>query len=372
MKIIADAHIPFLKGIVEHYGETTYLDGKNFTQESIKDAEVLVVRTVVKLNQEILEGSRVKLICSATIGFDHIDTHYCDTHGIRWANAPGCNSGSVQQYVTSTLIELSRKKGFSLQGKTIGIVGVGNVGKKIAKMAKLFGMKVLLNDPPRQNVEGDSGFTDLETIKREADIITFHTPLTKDGEDKTYHLADEYFFDTLGKKPIIINAARGGIVDTKAIKKAIHEKKISGTIIDCWENEPAIDLEYLQLVDIATPHIAGYSADGKANATRMSLETIADVYQLSKEPIDEIEIPAPKDSQINLDRFSNGRILHALLHTYSADDESRKLKASPESFTFFRENYPLRRENQAYTVENYTSEEEQALNDWGFNLTKLV
>ncbi len=369
MKIIADAHIPFLRGVAEQYGETTYLSGNEFTRESIQDADTLIVRTVTHFGQEMLEGSKVKLICSATIGFDHIDTAYCQAKGIRWANAPGCNSGSVQQYISSVLIEISRLKGFSLEGKTIGIVGVGNVGKKVAKIARLLGMKLLLNDPPRQHAEGGKEFTDLKTIKREADIITFHTPLTKAGEDKTYHLADEEFFATLGKKPIIINTARGPIVETAAIKDAIRQEKISAAIIDCWENEPNIDLEYMKMVDIATPHIAGYSADGKGNATRIALETLAEFYELDKAPILEINIPEPGSPTIDLNLFpADKRIYRALLHTYNTQSDNDNLKATPQNFTYFREHYPLRRENEAYAVINYSPEEKELLENWGLKL----
>lgn len=289
MKIIADKNIPYLKGVAEHFGEVTYLDGAAFTKEAIKEADTLIIRTVTRFDEKNLAGSNVKLICSATIGYDHIDTDYCDTHGIAWRNAPGgCNSGSVMQYVISSLIVISRQKGFDLKDKTIGIVGVGNVGKKVAKACEILGMKVLLNDPPRQRAEGDKYFVNLDTIIKEADIITFHTPLIKEGTDRTYHLADEDFFQSLKKRPVIINAARGGIIDTGAVKKAIKDNLISGTIIDCWENEPQIDIEYLNLVNIATPpHIAGYSADGKANATRMSLESTADFYNLNKGPIEQ-------------------------------------------------------------------------------------
>jgi erythronate-4-phosphate dehydrogenase len=369
MKIIADAHIPFLKGVGERYGEITYLNGNEFTRETIQDADTLIVRTVTHFGEEMLEGSKVKLICSATIGFDHIDTAYCQAKGIRWANAPGCNSGSVQQYISSVLIEISRLKGFSLEGKTIGIIGVGNVGKKVAKIARLVGMKVLLNDPPRQRAESGNEFTDLDTIKREADIITFHTPLTKAGQDKTHHLADEEFFATLGKKPIIINTARGPIVETVAIKNAIRQEKISGAIIDCWENEPNIDLEYMKMVDIATPHIAGYSADGKGNATRMSLETLAEFYGLDKTPILKINIPEPESPTIDLNSFpADKRIYHALLHTYSTQADNDRLKANPQNFTYFRERYPLRRENIAYNVINYLPQEKEILQDWRFRL----
>ncbi|SBW01863.1 4-phosphoerythronate dehydrogenase PdxB [uncultured Dysgonomonas sp.] len=368
MKIIADKNIPYLKGIAEHFGDVTYLDGSAFTQDTIKDADTLIVRTVTHFGESILKDSNVKLICSATIGYDHIDTAYCDAHGIIWKNAPGCNSGSVMQYVVSSLITIARKKSFDLKGKTIGIVGVGNVGKKVAKACEILGMKVLLNDPPRQAQEKDNSFVSLQTIMDEADIITFHTPLIKEGEYRTYHLADKEFFSLLKKKPIIINSARGAIIDTIAIKDAIKENKISGAIIDCWENEPQIDLEYLNLVDIATPHIAGYSADGKANATRMSLESIASYYGLDKQPISLIKEPAPVNPVIDLNQYSNSdnRIYEAILNTYNVLADFARLKASPDIFKKLRNEYPLRREYFAYTITNTLNNETVILNNLGF------
>lgn len=368
MKIIADKNIPYLKGVAEHFGDVTYLDGSAFTQGAIKNADTLIVRTVTHFGESILKESNVKLICSATIGYDHIDTAYCDAHGIIWKNAPGCNSGSVMQYVVSSLITIARKKGFDLKDKTIGIVGVGNVGKKVAKACEILGMKVLLNDPPRQDLEKSSDFVSLQTIMDEADIITFHTPLIKEGEYKTYHLADKEFFSLLKKKPVIINSARGGIIDTVAIKDAIKENKISGAIIDCWENEPRIDLEYLDLVDIATPHIAGYSADGKANATRMSLESIADLYILDRQPVSLVKEPAPVNPVIDMEQYSgmDNRIHEAILNTYNPLDDFSRLKASPDAFKKLRNDYPLRREYFAYTVINALEDEKVILSDLGF------
>ncbi len=370
MKIAADKNIPYLNGIAELFGEVIYLDGAAFTNETVKDADTLIVRTVTHFDEGILKGTAVKLICSATIGYDHIDTAYCDLNGIAWTNAPGCNSGSVQQYIISVLIAMSRKKGFDLKDKTIGIVGVGNVGKKVAKACELLGMKVLLNDPPRQVKEGDDRFVSLQTIMNEADIITFHTPLTKQGEYKTYHLADADFFSSLKKKPVIINSARGAIIHTNAIKAALNKGEISGAVIDCWENEPNIDLEYLKMADIATPHIAGYSADGKANATRMSLAAIADFYGMSKEPVSLVKEPAPANPVIDMDKYadSDNRIYDAILETYDPAGDYSRLTNDPASFKKLRNEYPLRREYHAYSVVNATNEEKDILNRLGFQI----
>lgn len=370
MKIVADKNIPYLKGIVESFGNVTYLDGAAFSHEAIKDAEVLIVRTVTRFDETLLKDSAVKLICSATIGYDHIDTAYCDHHNIVWHNAPGCNSGSVQQYVVSSLITIAEKKGFDIKGKTIGIVGVGNVGKKVARACEILGMKVLLNDPPREALEEAINFVSLQTIMEQADIITFHTPLIRDGRYKTYHLADQSFFSSLKRKPIIINSARGGIIDTQAIKGAIQNHSVSGAIIDCWENEPTIDLEYMNMVDIATPHIAGYSADGKANATRMSLDAIADFYKLDKTPISEIKEPSPDNPIIDLNTLdvSDNRIYSSILNTYNPMADFSRLKTAPNTFKELRNSYPLRREYFAYHIKNASDEEQKILLQLGFKI----
>ena len=176
MKIIADNTIPYLRGIAEPFAEITYIAPEEFTREIIREADALIIRSIDKCTREVLEGSRVKLITTATIGFDHIDTRYCDEAGITWANAPGCNAGSVAQYVFTSLLTLSIRKGISLKGKTLGIVGVGHVGKAVEKLCKAYGMHILRNDPPREEKEGPEGFVSLQTIARESDIITFHVP----------------------------------------------------------------------------------------------------------------------------------------------------------------------------------------------------
>lgn len=369
MKIIADKNIPYLQGVADLYGKTEYIAGNEFSNERIKDADVLIVRTVARLDKTMLQGTNIKLICSATIGYDHIDTDYCKKNGIAWRNAPGCNSGSVKQYIISSLLALSKQKGLDLSNMTIGIVGVGNVGKKVAKACTDLGMQVLLNDPPRQQKENSSDFVSLDEIKEKADIITFHTPLTKEGEFKTWHLANDSFFDSLGKKPVIINSARGAIIDTEAIKNAIKSEKISGTIIDCWESEPDIDIEYLFLTDIATPHIAGYSADGKANATRMSLETIASFFNMDKKPAKTISPLAPANPVIDLNNFEKGnRVVSAILSTYNPIKDCTQLKEKPSTFNQLRNEYPLRREYQAYMIVNADDDERRILNKLDFEL----
>ena len=371
MKILADAHIPFLKGVAEQFGEVEYLPGNQFTRESIKDKDALIVRTVTHFGYENLHASNVKLICSATIGFDHIDTEYCDSHGVAWRTAPGCNSSSVEQYITASLLFLAEKYSFNLKDKTIGIVGVGNVGSKVELACRKLGMKVLLNDPPREEIEGNEGkfeFVDINTIQREADIITFHTPLTKAGKYKTHHLADDTFFSSVARKPFIINAARGGVTSNKSLKKAHQNGQISGIVLDCWENEPEIDIELLGMTDIATPHIAGYSADGKWTATKMSIENLKNFFGIEKTP-DYQPLPLPQEQVIDLKGVSvEDQLSNAIWHTYNPMLESELLKKSPYKFYWFRSNYPLRREYQAYTVINSHSSVCETLKQLGFNI----
>ena len=370
MKILADAHIPYLQGFAEQFGEVEYLPGNQFNKENIKDKDALIVRTVTHFDEQILAGSNVKLICTATIGYDHIDTDYCDANNIGWRTAPGCNANSVEQYVTASLLYLANKYSFNLQDKTIGIVGVGNVGSRVEAACRKLGMHVLLNDPPRQEAEGDKSiFVDLDTIKRKSDIITLHTPLTKSGIYKTFHLADSSFLNSTERKPFIINSCRGSVVDTPAIIEAIESGKISGAVIDCWENEPDINPRLLELTEIATPHIAGYSADGKWTGTKMSLENINDFFELNVDPIQLMNIAEPENPIIDLgDIAPEKQLQHAVWHTYNPIAETEDLKREPGKFYWFRSHYPLRREYGAYSVINATKETEEVLKALGFQI----
>ena len=379
MKILADAHIPYLRGVAEQFGEVEYLPGNQFTKETINDKDALIVRTVTRFGKEILEGTGVKLICSATIGFDHIDTRYCDAKGIAWRTAPGCNANSVEQYVTASLLHLADKYGFDLKEKTIGIIGVGNVGGKVEAACRKLGMGVWLNDPPRQEREAgqksgegekeESVFVDLETVKKEADIITLHTPLTKTGRHKTHHLADGQFFETLDKKPFVINSCRGSVVDNAAMKKALESGKIAGAVIDCWENEPDIDRELLLMADIATPHIAGYSADGKWTATKMSLENLNAFFESGIHPIKLMPLPQPDNPVIDLRGIEPAhQLAYAVRQTYDPMLETVNLKADPGNFYGFRSNYPLRREYGAYEVKNADPAVVSTLRQLGFKV----
>jgi len=355
MKIIIDDKIPYIKGALEPFANVVYLPGKLTTPDIVRDADALITRTRTICNEQLLAGSSVKFIATATIGYDHIDTEYCREAGIAWTNAPGCNAGSVGQYIAAALFTWALRKKVKLRGKTIGIVGVGNVGSKVAQFCEIIGMKVLLNDPPRERNEKSTCFTSLEHIIRDADIITLHVPLNLEGEDATYHLAGEPFFSSLRRNPLLINSCRGEVVDTYSVMKAIKKNTLSGYITDCWENEPDINLELMGMTDIATPHIAGYSRDGKANGTMMSVQAVSRFFGLGLDNWKPSGVEIPLNPVIELDgtnREEESILADAVLHTYDIEADDQALRNSPALFEKLRGDYPVRREFSSYTL-NY-------------------
>lgn len=353
MKVIIDDKIPYIKGVLEPFAKVEYLPGKVTTAELVKDADALVTRTRTKCNADLLEGSAVKMIATATIGYDHIDTAYCKEAGIEWVNAPGCNSWSVNQYLMAALHTLAKAKKLRLSDLTIGVVGAGNVGSKVANSCKIIGMNVLVNDPPRQRAEGEAGFSSLAEIQEKADIITFHTPLTREGNDKTFHLADEAFLSQCKSGLIFINSSRGEVMDTAAIKDGLKTGQISEAIIDCWEDEPNIDAELLSKAFISTPHIAGYSKDGKANGTSMSIQALSRKFNLGLDnwTCKNVEVPANTVIQLSgVNKTEQEIITEAILFTYAILEDSARLKNSPGTFEKQRGDYPVRREFPVFTL----------------------
>jgi erythronate-4-phosphate dehydrogenase len=355
IKIVADNKIPFLKGILEPYADIHYYNPSEITKDIIKEADALIIRTRTICNKELLEGSRVKFIATATIGYDHIDTEYCGKNNISWINAPGCNSSSVMQYIASALVTIAEKKGINLSNSTIGVIGVGNVGSKVAKLCKILGMKVLLNDPPRMRKEGKSEFVGIDDLISESEVISFHVPLIKEGIDKTYHLFEDSFISKIKSGKIIINSSRGPVVKSLALKTAIMNKVVIGSVIDVWENEPFIDKELLNLVDIATPHIAGYSADGKANGTAVCIRGINSFFNLGlKDNWYPEKIPVisdPNEITIDCKRKTKQQILNdIILYTYDIKKDDASLRESINTFEEQRSNYPIRREFPFYKI----------------------
>jgi len=373
MKIVIDDKIPYIKGAFEPFAEVVYLPGSKTTPEIVKNADALITRTRTICNENLLKGSSVRFIATATIGFDHIDTVYCGKAGIAWTNAPGCNAESVNQYIASALFSYSMRKRQPLEGKTIGVAGVGNVGSKVARLCEILGMKVLLNDPPRERAEGPGNFTSLKKIQEEADIITFHVPLNHSGEDKTFHMVNEEFIFGLKKKPLLINACRGEVFDSEIVYDALESGSISGFIADCWENEPDIDLELLNISDYGTPHIAGYSKDGKANGTKMSVRAVSRFFNLGIDDWEPSGVELPENTVIKIDgnqRREYSILAEAILSTYDIEADDDALRESPHLFEKLRGDYPVRREFGTYTIKpkNVESTTLKKLEKLGFKI----
>ena len=330
MKIVVDDKIPYIQEKLRLLAdEVVLLKGAAISAADVQDADALIVRTRTRCDEALLKGSKVQFVATATIGFDHIDADYLAHAGIAWTSCPGCNAASVAQYIESSLLLLQQEKGLPLSQSTIGIVGCGHVGSRVKAVAERLGMRVLVCDPPLAHPD----FVSLEAIEREADVITFHVPLTHDGKHATWHMADELFFHRIARQPYIINTSRGGVVDNFALLSALQAGSVRDAILDVWEGEPNLSLPLLQRVFIGTPHIAGYSADGKANADNMVIAALCRHFALA---IPE-KIAPPK---LPSDFLYTGNPLEL----YNPLADSQALKSDPSKFEYLRNHYPLRRE----------------------------
>lgn len=290
--IVVNKHTPAVVEAFSHLGTVVPLDTLEVTAENVRHADALIVRSETKVNAQLLEGSSVQFVGTVTIGTDHVDEAYLASRGITFVSAPGSNSNSVAEYVAAALLTWSRRTGEALHGKTIGIVGVGNVGSKVVRVAQALGMTVILNDPPLARATGDEKYRPIEELY-DADFITLHVPLTKEGPDATYHLFDEKKIRALKRGAVLINTSRGPVVETNALLTALREEHLSAAILDVWEGEPSIHVELLKSVMLGTPHIAGYSLDGKLNACRMVYEAACQFFGV--QPQWNIESAMPED-----------------------------------------------------------------------------
>jgi erythronate-4-phosphate dehydrogenase len=267
MKIVADENIPFLREAFGDFGEIVTLSGRAIDHEALQDASMLLVRSVTAVNESLLAGTPVKFVATATIGTDHIDIGYLERENIGFASAPGSNADSVAEYVIAALMNLFRQKGISRADKTIGIIGCGNVGSRVFKRAQTLGMRCLVCDPPKKRISGSDFFRPRAEVLAESDIVTVHVPLTDEGEDATFHMVNAEFLSALKPGAILINTSRGKVHEEKALRA--YSDKLGGVILDVWEHEPRVSPEMIARADIATPHIAGYSYDGKVRGTAM-------------------------------------------------------------------------------------------------------
>ena len=342
MKFVIDKYIPFIEGVLEPYGEVVYASPEEITPELVRDADCLLVRTRTRIDGRLLGDSRCRFVATATIGMDHFDTLWCAQNGVTALNAPGCNAPAVAQYVLSAIAHLGVT---DPRSKTLAVVGVGHVGRIVSAWAQSIGFNVMHVDPPRQRSERAGEWWSLTDAARLADIITFHTPLNMTGEDSTYHLADKNFFDSLKRRPLVINAARGAVVDNAAWLEACNAGRLSGSVIDVWEGEPSINRKLMNLADIATPHIAGYSLDGKIRATRMVLDAVSRHFGLPRlypaAPRPEKDIPGKVTLAEVMESYNpldDTAYMRKAVNKTRTDSELRKV------FEELRDKYPLRDE----------------------------
>jgi len=383
MRIIADENIVLVEEAFASLGEVTTMHGRSINAASVRDADLLLVRSITKVNAELLDGSAVRFVGSPTIGEDHIDKLYLESRGIGFASAPGSNANSVAEYVVGALLHLAEKHEFALPSKRLGIVGHGNVGKRVEMKARALGMECVLNDPPLARQSGSAQYDDLDAV-RECDIITFHVPLTKEGPDATDHLVNTDFLASCTTGCIILNTSRGDVIDGAALNHARGSGKIGAVVLDVWENEPVIDTELLANCAISTSHIAGYSYDGKVAGTRMIYEAVSKHFETAPTwdtaPHLAPEVTAPLDVSGIAD--TNEALRAAVRSVYdvlSDDKPMRELLTMQDAdrgphFDALRRDYPRRRELHTATVSVSDSQTKVAriLSDLGFKVEKAV
>ncbi len=353
LRVVADENIPFAEEAFSTLGQVTLVPGREMTAETVRDCDVLCCRSVTRVGPDLLEGSRVRFVGTATIGIDHVDVDYLRGRGIAFASAPGSNANSVAEYVVAALLVLARRHAFRLEGKTIGVVGAGNVGSRVARKAQGLGMRVLLNDPPLARQSGDPRFLPLDALFG-ADVITLHVPLTRSGPDPTWHMADAGFFERMRPDAFFINTSRGAVADTEAVKEALRGERLAGAVLDVWEDEPVIDLELLRLVEIGTPHIAGYSFDGKVCATETIYRAACEALNLEATWEPSALMPPPQHPHLTLEcsgRHDEDVVREAVLTIYDIEADDRALRKSPADaeargayFDHLRKTYHERRE----------------------------
>lgn len=360
MRIVVDSKNSFVQETFRQLGRVEVLPTQAITRDALRDADALIVRSETRVDARLLEGTPVRFVGTATIGVDHLDTVYLAERGIAFANAPGSNAESVAEYVAAALLVLACDRKTDLSGMTIGIVGVGNVGSRVDRVATGLGMRVLLNDPPLQRRTGDARFLPLNELAG-ADIVTLHVPLTHSGPDATYHFFGQEQLSAMKRGSVLINTARGPAVESEALKQALREGHLSAAVLDVWENEPLVDVVLLGLARLATPHIAGYSLDGKLNAARMIYEALR-AYSGSEAPwIPPSSIAPPEASTIDtrgIRAKGVGWMDEVVRRCYDIRRDSEHLQRSillpyserAERFRELRAVYPVRREFDATTV----------------------
>jgi erythronate-4-phosphate dehydrogenase len=351
MKIVADENIPCVAEAFASLGEVTLCPGRSMQAADVRDADILLVRSVTRVGPELLEGSRVRFVGSATIGFDHIDRDYLQARGIGFATAPGSNATSAAEYVVSALLVLADRKGFELAGRRVGIVGCGNVGSRVRDRLTALGMQCMVNDPPLKAQGSHDDYVELDEIL-DADVITFHVPFSREGGWPTWHLADRAFLERLKPGAVLVNTARGAVVDNAALDTLLATRDDLTVVLDVWEGEPAISGALMQKVDIGTPHIAGYSLDGKLRGTEMIYRTACEHIAVPAHWRPVNALPARQMLALEDIQDTGAALRRAVCFAYDVREDDARLRdmlSLPEDerplyFDRLRKEYPVRRE----------------------------
>ncbi len=348
LRILADENIPFAREAFDELGEVRLAPGRDLDRSAVRDFDALAVRSVTRVDRALLEGSRVRFVATATIGTDHVDESYLREKGIGFAAAPGSNAESVAEYVVSALFATGR----ALRGSSIGIVGVGNVGSRVRRNCRALGMRAVLNDPPLARETGDEVFRPLEELFG-CDFLTFHVPLSRTGEDATYHMIDSGLLSRLRPDAVLFNTSRGAVAETSSLLGAAREKRLAACILDVWENEPGIDAEVARLALVGTPHIAGYSFDGKVRGTEMVRSAVARHFRRADEWDPSLLMPPPVVVRLDLSGLAEEEaVAKCVRAVYDVREDDRRLKetlALPSderaaAFDRLRKDYSVRRE----------------------------
>lgn len=380
MNILVDENIAYATEAFGTLGKVYKLPGRKITSQHLSDIDCLIVRSVTQINRNLLGSASTSFVGTTTIGTDHFDVNFLKDRGITFSSSPGCNSQAVAEYVFSAILNIASAQKRSLKNKTIGIIGYGNIGKKVVKLCTIIGLKVIINDPPLEETENNFSYSSLNEVLK-ADIITLHVPYTSEGKYKTHYLIDKKEIEKIKENTILINTSRGSVVNNEALKNALREKRLS-TIFDVWENEPDLSKELLEQIDIATQHIAGYSLEGKVNGTKIIYDKLCKFLdkEISWEP------KLPKVSN-NVFHYSSNNNLFTNLNNFTKvishlEEDTLELKKatklnSKELSNYFdklRKNYKLRREFSNYTIllEKGNIEIEETLNQIGFKTVATI
>ncbi|MDR5897880.1 4-phosphoerythronate dehydrogenase PdxB [Halomonas vilamensis] len=358
MKLVVDANIPAADACFGGFGEVIKRPGREISAEHLRDADALITRSVTPVNASLLAESAVRFVGTCTIGIDHVDTHYLAEHDIAFASAPGCNAEAVVDYVLASLLTLAERQGWRLLDRCVGIVGVGNVGSRLQARLQTLGLDVLACDPPRAEREGESGFTSLETLIERCDVLCLHTPLVSTGPHATQHLLDAERINELAPGTVVLNAGRGDCIDGLALRSRLAGQNDLTAVLDVWENEPAIDAALHDLATLATPHIAGYSLDGKLRGSLMIHQALAaHVNETSELSLNAI-CPSPALASMTLQQALPSedalRLCARAVYDVRRDHERLTREAYAlgvaKGFDACRVNYPLRREFSTLSV----------------------